>query len=161
MNKKNSQLKDSEFNQKFQDLKGLKSTDLVEGLKIQKPDSKQLKRGLKKAISRNNWLNYLVLFISIYFFWNTGVAIRHNHKLGAKFDALKLKTELLQESNKNLELQKRYYSSPEYQEKALKENFNLVAEGENVLIVKDLPEPKNKRGNVFSELQELRQLINR
>ena len=57
--------------------------------------------------------------------------------------------------------QKRYYSSPEYQEKALKENFNLVAEGENVLIVKDLPEPKNKRGNVFSELQELRQLINR
>jgi hypothetical protein len=91
MNKKNSQLKDSKFNQKFQDLKGLKSTDLVEGLKSQKPDSKQLKRGLKKAISRNNWLNYLVLFISIYFFWNTGVAIRHNHKLGAKFDALKLK----------------------------------------------------------------------
>lgn len=114
----------------------------------------------KKATSRASWINYLVIFFTIYFVWNTGVAIRHNQKLQTKLDTLNNKALLLEEANKNLSLQKNYYRSKEYQEKALKENFNLVAGGERVLVVKDLPPPTAKSNNIFSELQELRRLIN-
>lgn len=117
-------------------------------------------RKLKKATSRTSWINYIVIFFSIYFVWNTAIAIRHNQKLQTKLDTLNNKALLLQESNKNLTLQKNYYSSKEYQEKALKENFNLVASGEKVLAIKGLPAPKDKSNNIFSELQELRRLIN-
>lgn len=114
----------------------------------------------KKATSRTSWINYIVIFFSIYFVWNTAIAIRHNQKLQTKLDTLNNKALLLEESNKNLALQKNYYRSKEYQEKALKENFNLVASGEKVLVIKDLPAPKDKSNNIFSELQELRRLIN-
>lgn len=126
------------------------------------PDSSRpdFKEKLKKATSRTSWINYLVIFFSIYFVWNTGVAIRHNQKLQTKLDTLNNKALLLEEANKNLALQKNYYGSREYQEKALKENFNLAANGEKVLVVKDLPPATSKSNNIFSELQELRRLIN-
>lgn len=127
---------------------------------LKKPSSEELKSKLKKATSRNNWINVIVILASIYFVWNTGVAIRHNQKLQIKLDTLANKATLLEEANKNLELQKNYYSSEEYQKKALKTNFNLVSPGENVLIVKNLPQPTSGSDNVFSRLQELRQLIN-
>ncbi len=127
---------------------------------LKKPTPEELKVKFKKATARNNWINFAVIFVSIYFVWNTGVAIRHNRKLQVKLDTLANKATLLEEANKNLELQKSYYSSEEYQKKALKTNFNLVSPGENVLIVKDLPEPASGSDNVFSRLQELRQLIN-
>ncbi|HRV75981.1 MAG: hypothetical protein H6799_00460 [Candidatus Nomurabacteria bacterium] len=127
---------------------------------IKDTDSSEFKAKLKKATSRSNWINYIVIFFSIYFVWNTGVAIRHNQKLQTKLETLQNKAQLLEEANKNLALQKNYYSSKEYQEKALKENFNLAANGEKVLIIKDLPAPKDKSNNIFSELQELRRLIN-
>jgi len=118
------------------------------------------KARFKKATSRSSWINYIVIFLSVYFVWNTAVAIRHNHKLQTKLETLQNKAQLLEEANKNLALQKNYYSSKEYQEKALKENFNLTANGEKVLVIKDLPPAKDKSNNIFSELQELRRLIN-
>jgi hypothetical protein len=127
---------------------------------LKKPSSEDLKSHFKKAASRNNWINIFVILASIYFVWNTGVAIQHNRKLDAKLNSLASKATLLEEANKNLELQKNYYSSKEYQTKALKTNFNLVSPGENVLIVKNLPEPQGGSDNIFSRLQELRQLIN-
>lgn len=127
---------------------------------FEKPSPEEVRAKFKSATSRSNWINYIVLIISIYFVWNTVIAIRHNHKLESKLDSLENKAALLEEANKNLELQKNYYSSREYQEKALKENFNLVTPGESVIIVKDLPPPAKKSTNIFSELQELRQLIN-
>jgi hypothetical protein len=133
---------------------------LSEISEFQKPSSSELKLKFKRATSRSSWINYVVIFFSIYFVWNTGVAIRHNNKLEAKLDSLSSKAVLLEEANKNLELQKNYFRSPEYQEKALKENFNLVSTGEKVLVVKDLPAPTNKSSNIFSDLQELRKLIN-
>lgn len=120
----------------------------------------ELVQKFKKATSRTSWINYLVIFFSIYFVWNTGVAIRHNQKLETKLDTLNNKALLLEEANKNLALQKNYYRSKEYQEKALKENFNLAGSGEKVLVVKDLPPATTKSNNIFSELQELRRLIN-
>jgi hypothetical protein len=127
---------------------------------LHRPTPEEIKGKFKKAISRSSWINYIVIFFSIYFVWNTGVAIRHNQKLENKLDSLSNKAALLEEANKNLELQKNYFRSREYQEKALKENFNLVSPGEKVLVVKDLPEPTEKYSNIFSELQELRNLIN-
>lgn len=118
----------------------------------------QSKNGSKDRRSR--WINCAVVFIVAYLVWNTGVAIKHNAKLEDKMAKLEQKAILLEELSRNLELQKGYYSSDEYQKKSLKENFNLAEEGEMVLIVKDLPEPKNKRGNVFSELQDMNQLLN-
>lgn len=123
-------------------------------------DSTEFRTRFKKATSRSSWINYIVIFFSIYFVWNTGVAIRHNQKLQTKLDTLQNKALLLEEANKNLALQKNYYGSKEYQEIALKENFNLTANGEKVLVVKGLPDPKDKSNNIFSELQELRRLIN-
>lgn len=111
--------------------------------------------------SSSKWIGYVVVLLAGYLVWNTGVAMRHNSKLEDKMASLEWKAELLEESSRNLELQKNYYSSEEYQKKSLKENFNLVDEGEMVLIVKDLPEPKNATGNVFSELQKLNELINK
>lgn len=131
---------------------------------LKKSDPAQFKSDvklkLKKATSKSSWINYIVIFFSLYFVWNTGVAMRHNQKLETKLNTLENKALLLEQANKNLELQKNYYSSKEYQEKALKENFNLVAPGENVLIIKDLPEPTTRSNNVFAELQELRKLLN-
>lgn len=138
---------------KLNELKELKASD---------PDKfkSDVRERFKKVTSRSSWINYIVIFFSIYFVWNTGVAIRHNQKLETKLSTLENKAQLLEQANKNLELQKSYYSSKEYQEKALKENFNLVSPGENVLIVKNLPEPTTKTNNVFAELQELRKLLN-
>lgn len=138
----------------------MKKIDLSGLSEFKKPDSSELKDRFKKATSRSSWINYIVIFFSIYFVWNTGVAMRHNQKLEAKLDNLSNKAALLEEANKNLALQKNYYSSREYQEKALKENFNLVGPGESVLIIKDLPEPTITTNNVFAELQELRKLLN-
>lgn len=127
---------------------------------LKKPTPEELKSKFKRATSRSNWINFVVIFASIYFVWNTGVAVRHNQKLQIKLDTLANKASLLEEANKNLELQKNYYSSEEYQKKALKSNFNLVSPGENVLIVKNLPESQGGSDNVFSRLQELRRLVN-
>ncbi len=128
---------------------------------LKKPTPGELKSRFKHVTSRSNWINFIVIFASIYFVWNTGVAVRHNQKLQVKLDTLANKAVLLEEANKNLELQKNYYSSEEYQKKALKTNFNLVSPGENVLIVKNLPEPTDgSSDNVFSRLQELRRLVN-
>ncbi len=127
---------------------------------LKSTDSTELKAKFKKATSRSSWINYIVIFFSIYFVWNTGVAIRHNQKLQTKLETLENKAQLLEEANKNLALQKNYYSSKEYQEKATKDNFNLAAPGEKVIIIKDLPAPKDKSNNIFAELQELRKLIN-
>ncbi len=104
-------------------------------------------------------VNGLVLLVSIYFVWNTVVAIRHNQKLELKLSVLEQKAALLEESNKNLELQKNYYSSDEFRAKVLKNNFNLVKPGEKMLVIKDLPAPENKKGTVFDRLQELDRLL--
>lgn len=143
---------------KFSQKLSLDSLPRVSDLK--NTDSTEFRAKFKKATSRSSWINYIVIFFSIYFVWNTGVAIRHNQKLQTKLDTLQNKAVLLEEANKNLALQKNYYSSKEYQEKALKENFNLAANGEKVLVIKDLPPPKDKSNNIFAELQELRRLIN-
>lgn len=138
----------------------LSSLKQIKPTNIGDSSSHDFRQKLKKATSRSSWINYIVIFFSIYFVWNTGIAIRHNQKLQTKLDTLNNKALLLEEANKNLALQKNYFSSKEYQEKALKENFNLVASGEKVLAIKDLPAPKDKSNNIFSELQELRKLIN-
>jgi len=134
--------------------------DLSSLSEFKKPDSTELKTKLKKATSRSSWINYIVIFFSIYFVWNTGVAMRHNQKLQDKLDTLGNKAQLLEEANKNLSLQKNYYSSKEYQEKTLKDKFNLVASGEKVLIIKNLPESSEQSTNIFSQLQELKKLVN-
>ncbi len=127
---------------------------------FERPSPDQVRAHLKKATAKSSWINYIVILLSVYFVWNTGVAIRHNQKLQVKLDTLANKAQLLTEANKNLELQKSYYRSKEYQEKTLKDKFNLVSPGESVLIVKDLPAPKDTTNNIFSDLQELRRLIN-
>lgn len=127
---------------------------------LKNTNSDEIKARLKKATSRSSWINYIVIFFSIYFVWNTAIAIRHNQRLQLKLETLQNKAQLLEEANKNLALQKNYYVSKEYQEKALKDNFNLVSSGEKVLIIKDLPPAKDKSNNIFSELQELKKLIN-
>jgi hypothetical protein len=113
----------------------------------------------KSLVSKSNWINIAVLTLSIYFVWNTVLAMRHNQKLDLKFNVLTQKAALLEEANKNLELQKNYYSSKEFQTKALKSKFNLTSEGEKVIIVKDLPAPTNQKKSVFVQLQELDRLL--
>ncbi len=137
----------------------MKKIDISSLSELKKPDSTELKERFKKATSRSSWINYIVIFFSIYFVWNTAIAIRHNQKLQAKLDTLADKAQLLEEANKNLALQKNYYSSKEYQEKTLKDKFNLVAAGEHVLVVKNLPEPTEGTTNIFAQLQELKKLI--
>lgn len=77
----------------------------------------------------------VALVIAVGWVWGSLGMMQRNYSLQKEVDFKKRQLELVQLQTENLDLQKRYYQTEEYQELAVREGLGLVRPGEKVLIL--------------------------
>lgn len=83
----------------------------------------------------NNGVLVIALLMAGVWAWSTIEAIQRNFKLQQQVDALQQQIAVSELENKTLQLQKKYYDSPEYLELSARQRLNKAAPGEKVLIL--------------------------
>ncbi len=105
-------------------------------------DIQKLKRKSQKFFELNNIVFLIAIAISISLIWNTISAIEKNFSLQTRVDNLGSEVELLALENENLSLNNEYYKTDSFLELAARDTLNLVASGENVLVLPDYDDLK-------------------
>ncbi len=88
-----------------------------------------------KYLTLNNVVIAVAFFIAASWVWGSLNMMQRNYGLQKDVDYKQRQLELVQLQRDNLELQKRYYQTAEYQELAARESLGLVMPGEKVLIL--------------------------
>lgn len=88
-----------------------------------------------RLLTLNNVVAFVALVIAIGWVWGSLGMMQRNYSLQKEVDYKKRQLELVQLQTQNLDLQKRYYQTEEYQELAVRESLGLVRNGERVLIL--------------------------
>lgn len=83
----------------------------------------------------NNIVIIAAFFIAASWIWGSLGMMQRNYSLQKELDYKKQQLELTQLQRDNLEFQKKYYQTAEYQELAVRESLNLVRPGEKALIL--------------------------
>lgn len=94
-----------------------------------------------KYLTLNNVILAAALLIAFSWVWGSLSMMQRNYNLQKEVDLKKRQLELVELQRDNLEFQKKYYQTAEYQELAVRESLGLVRPGEKVLI---LPENSKK-----------------
>ena len=88
-----------------------------------------------KYLTLNNVVIGLAFLIAASWIWGSLGMMQRNYGLQKEVDVKKRQLELVELQRDNLNLQKRYYQTAEYQELAVRESLGLVRPGEKVLIL--------------------------
>jgi cell division protein FtsB len=88
-----------------------------------------------KYLTLNNVVIALAFLIAASWVWGSLGMMQRNYSLQKEVDLKKRQLELTELQRDNLNLQKRYYQTAEYQELAARESLGLVRPGEKVLIL--------------------------
>jgi cell division protein FtsB len=120
-----------------------------------------------KFLTLNNVVILVAFVIAASWVWGSLGMMQRNYALQKEVDGKKRQLELVQLQKANLELQKRYYQTREYQELAVRETLGLVMPGEKVLILpdnsqaaKDADKPKVADTTATTQSSNLEQWIN-
>jgi hypothetical protein len=88
-----------------------------------------------KYLTLNNVVIALAFLIAASWVWGSLGMMQRNYGLQKEVDVKKRQLELVELQRDNLNLQKRYFQTAEYQELAVRESLGLVRPGEKVLIL--------------------------
>lgn len=88
-----------------------------------------------RLLTLNSVVVIVALVIAIGWVWGSLGMMQRNYSLQKEVDYKKRQLELVQLQTENLNLQKRYYQTEEYQELAIREALGLVRPGEKVLVL--------------------------
>lgn len=88
-----------------------------------------------KYMTLNNVVIVVAFLIAASWVWGSLTMMQRNYNLQKEVDYKKRQLELVELQRDNLDLQKRYYQTEEYQELAVRESLGLVRPGEKVLIL--------------------------
>ncbi|MFZ3009525.1 MAG: hypothetical protein WA030_00705 [Candidatus Microsaccharimonas sp.] len=120
-----------------------------------------------KYLTLNNVVILVAFLIAASWVWGSLGMMQRNYALQKEVDYKKRQLELTQLQRDNLELQKKYYQTAEYQELAVRESLGLVRPGEKVLIlpensqaVKDADKPKTVAVTTAAQTSNLEQWVN-
>lgn len=120
-----------------------------------------------KYLTLNNVVILVAFLIAASWVWGSLGMMQRNYALQKEVDYKKRQLELTQLQRDNLELQKKYYQTAEYQELAVRESLGLVRPGEKVLILpensqaaKDADKPKAVTVATTAQTSNLEQWVN-
>jgi cell division protein FtsB len=88
-----------------------------------------------KYLTLNNVVIVFAFLIAASWVWGSLGMMQRNYGLQKEVDVKKRQLELVELQRDNLNLQKRYFQTAEYQELAVRESLGLVRPGEKVLIL--------------------------
>jgi cell division protein FtsB len=88
-----------------------------------------------KYLTLNNVVIVFAFLIAASWVWGSLGMMQRNYGLQKEVDVKKRQLELVELQRDNLDLQKRYFQTTEYQELAARESLGLVRPGEKVLIL--------------------------
>ena len=88
-----------------------------------------------KYLTLNNVVIAVAFLIAASWIWGSLGMMQRNYSLQKEVDFKKRQLSLVELQRDNLDLQKRYYKTAEYQELAVRESLGLVRPGEKVLIL--------------------------
>jgi hypothetical protein len=88
-----------------------------------------------KYLTLNNVVIAAAFLIAASWVWGSLGMMQRNYSLQRDVDLKKRQLELVELQKDNLEFQKKYYQTREYQELAVRESLGLVRPGEKVLIL--------------------------
>lgn len=88
-----------------------------------------------KYLTLNNVVILVAFVIAASWVWGSLGMMQRNYNLQKEVDLKKRQLELVELQRDNLEFQKKYYQTAEYQELAVRESLGLVRPGEKVLIL--------------------------
>lgn len=97
----------------------------------------------------NNAVLAIALLIAFGWSWGAVSTMQRNYELQRKVDTRERELRLTELEVQTLEYQSRYYASAEYQELAARQNLDLAAPGESVLI---LPANSEKAAQYDTEI---------
>jgi cell division protein FtsB len=103
-----------------------------------------------RYLTLNNVVIAAALLIAFSWVWGSLGMMQRNYSLQKEVDMKQRQLELVQLQRANLELQKRYYQTTEYQELAVRESLGLVRPGEKVLIL-----PENTQAAKDADKEQL------
>ena len=120
-----------------------------------------------KYLTLNNVVILVAFLIAASWVWGSLGMMQRNYALQKEVDYKKRQLQLTQLQRDNLELQKKYYQTAEYQELAVRESLGLVRPGEKVLILpensqaaKDADKPKTVAVTTTAQTSNLEQWVN-
>ncbi len=120
-----------------------------------------------KYLTLNNVVILVAFLIAASWVWGSLGMMQRNYTLQKEVDLKKRQLELVELQRDNLNLQKRYYQTTEYQELAVRDSLGLVRPGEKVLILpensqaaKDADAPKAVANVVVDQTSNLEQWVN-
>ncbi len=93
------------------------------------------KNNLKEFFSLNNLVYLLAVAVAFAIVWQTVFVILDNYALQQEADQLEQEVALLELENQKLIFDIEYYKTDAFLDLAARENFNLQAPGERVLLV--------------------------
>lgn len=99
-----------------------------------------------KYLTLNNVVILVAFLIAASWVWGSLGMMQRNYNLQKEVDIKKRQLELVELQRDNLNLQKRYYQTAEYQELAARESLGLVRPGEKVLIL-----PENSQAAIDAD----------
>jgi len=88
-----------------------------------------------KYLTLNNVVIMIAFLIAASWVWGSLGMMQRNYGLQKEVDLKKRQLQLTELQRDNLDLQKRYYKTAEYQELAVRESLGLVRPGEKLLIL--------------------------
>ena len=101
-----------------------------------------------KYVTFNNLVILTAFLIAAGWVWGSLQVMQRNYGLQKEVDYKQRQLQLAQLQKESLELQKRYYQTPEYQELAARQALGLVMPGEKLLIL-----PKNSDAAKQADIQ--------
>lgn len=104
-----------------------------------------------KYLTLNNVVILVAFLIAAGWVWGSLGMMQRNYSLQKEVDYKKRQLELVELQRDNLEFQKKYYATPEYQELAVRETLGLVRPGEKVLILPENSDTAKKADKAPSE----------
>lgn len=120
-----------------------------------------------KYLTLNNVVIAVAFLIAASWVWGSLGMMQRNYSLQKEVDIKKRQLELVELQRDNLNLQKRYYQTAEYQELAVRENLGLVRPNEKVLILpentqtaKDADKTSNAAPTSVVQTSNIEQWIN-
>lgn len=120
-----------------------------------------------KYLTLNNVVILVAFLIAASWVWGSLGMMQRNYALQKEVDYKKRQLELTQLQRDNLELQRKYYQTAEYQELAVRESLGLVRPGEKVLILpensqaaKDADKSKTVTVATTTQTSNLEQWVN-
>lgn len=88
-----------------------------------------------KLLQRDVGVLFLGTLVGLYFVWNAVLMIERNYNLQKQLDAKVRELQLAQLETASLELEKRYFTTAEYQELIARESLGLALPGEKLLVL--------------------------